>query len=98
MTKKWLPFIIILSFLLVFSSCAPGAGHSTVEDPAGFFRGIWHGWIAPLSLVWGLFNPAIRVYEVNNIGWLYDLGFYMAIISGFGGVSLVRKKQKKDKH
>jgi hypothetical protein len=31
---------------------------------------------------------------VNNTGWWYDFGFYMAIISGFGGLSLNRKHKK----
>ncbi|MEW6653145.1 MAG: hypothetical protein AB1394_06705, partial [Bacteroidota bacterium] len=60
---------------------------------AGFFTGVWHGWIAPISLIMGLFNPEIRVYEINNTGWWYDFGFYIAIISGFGGISLFRKNK-----
>jgi len=32
---------------------------------------------------------------VNNSGWWYDLGFYMAIISGFGGIALSRKARKE---
>jgi hypothetical protein len=37
------------------------------------------------------------MYEVHNSGFFYDLGFYMAIISGFGGLSLNRKRKKKKK-
>ncbi len=29
-------------------------------------------------------------------GWWYDLGFYIAVISGFGGLSLSRKKSSKE--
>ena len=79
--------------LILLAGCVPGDGSSTPEEPAGFFWGVWHGWIAPISLVWGFFNPAIRVYEPINTGWWYDLGFYMAIISGFGGFSLFRGKK-----
>jgi fructose-specific phosphotransferase system IIC component len=39
-----------------------------------------------------LFNKNLRVYEVFNTGWWYDFGFYVAIIAGFGGLSLIRKK------
>lgn len=78
--------------LMLLSGCLPGDGTYTAADPAGFFWGVWHGWVAPVSLIMGLFDKNIRVYEVMNTGWWYDLGFYMAIIGGFGGLSLVRKK------
>ncbi len=70
----------------------PGDGTHTPEKPAGFLWGIWHGWIAPVSLIIGLFKKNVRIYEVMNKGWWYDLGFYMAVISGFGGLNLVRRK------
>ena len=77
--------------LVLLSGCVPGDGASTPQDPAGFFWGVWHGWIAPVSLVWGYFNRDIRVYEVFNSGWWYDFGFYIALIGGFGGLSLFRR-------
>lgn len=88
---------IALLLLLIFASlaltgCLPGDGKNNEANPAGFFWGIWHGWLAPLSLVLGLFKDNIRIYEVANTGWWYDFGFYLAIISGFGGLSLTRKK------
>ncbi|MFC1561644.1 hypothetical protein ACFL6I_03605 [candidate division KSB1 bacterium] len=87
---------MLLSIPLIASGCVPGDGARTPGDPAGFFSGIWHGWIAPVSLIWGFFNPMIRLYEQYNSGWWYDFGFYIAIIGGFGGISLVRKRSKKD--
>jgi len=87
--------IFILLTILVFTSCTPGSGASSFDDPAGFFMGIWHGWIAPVSLFMGFFNSEIRVYEIHNTGWWYDFGFYIAIISGFGGLSFFRKKDDK---
>jgi len=81
--------------LLLFTGCIPGDGRNNIEYPAGFFKGIWHGWIAPLSLVIGFFKQNIRLYEVYNSGWWYDFGYYIAIISGFGSVSLFRRKKAK---
>jgi hypothetical protein len=92
--KNLLLILILLSTIILLSSCTPGGGASGPDDPAGFFMGIWHGWIAPISLILGFFNPEIRIYEIYNTGWWYDFGFYMAIISGFGGISLFRKKKE----
>lgn len=83
--------LIILTITLV--GCFPTQSMDN-ETAAGFFRGIWHGWIAPISLILGLFDNNIRIYEVNNTGWWYDFGFYMAIISGFGGLALRRKRKE----
>ncbi len=87
--------IILLLILIILAGCIPGDGKHTSKRPAGFFWGIWHGWIAPVSLIWGLFSPAIRIYEVHNAGWIYDLGFYLAIIGGFGTLSLSRRRRRR---
>ncbi len=73
----------------------PGTKVYGPDHLAGFFSGIWHGWIAPVSLLLGILNPSIRVYEAANTGWWYDFGFYMAIISGFGGLSLIRRSRDR---
>jgi hypothetical protein len=87
--------VVLLSGMLC--GCFPGGGTYSAHEPAGFFTGIWHGWIAPLSLVVGLFKDGVRVYEPYNTGWWYDLGFYMAVISGFGGITFTRSKAGKNK-
>ena len=87
-------FIILLIFLFLLTSCIPGDGKHTADKPAGFLWGIWHGWIAPISLIISIFNPSIRIYETANIGWWYDFAFYIAILGGFGGISLTRKRRK----
>ena len=92
--------LLLLIALITIVGCMPGDGNHTADEPAGFFWGIWHGWIAPISLIWGLlFNPEIRIYEPSNSGWAYDFGFYIAVISGFGGVSFSRSagKRKREK-
>lgn len=90
--------IMVIAFSMLLTGCIPGDGTSTSSNPAGFLWGVWHGWIAPISLVGSLFNSKLRVYEIMNKGWWYDFGFYIAIIGGFGGLSLSRdKKKRKDK-
>jgi len=91
---------ILLSLLLAFvalglTACLPGDGKNSAAQPAGFWTGIWHGWVAPVSLIVGLFKRGIRVYEEHNTGWWYDLGFYIAIIAGFGGIALTRSRRQR---
>ena len=91
--KNMVLFLGLVVLFLLLSGCLPGDVRFE-QQVAGFFWGVWHGWIAPISLIGGLFNPSIRVYEPNNIGWWYDFGFYIAIISGFGGISLTRARSR----
>lgn len=93
---KFVVLIFVLFILLSLAGCVPGDGTYTVQHPAGFFWGIWHGWIAPISLILGLFDKNIRIYEPINTGWFYDLGFYISITAGFGSLSLFRKKKSCD--
>ena len=95
MNKKIFILMILIFLSLIFSGCVPGDGSYSQEKPAGFLWGIWHGWIAPITLVIGLFKPNIGIYETANTGWWDDFGFYIAIISGFGSISLSRKRKKK---
>ncbi|MGB9664472.1 MAG: hypothetical protein ACPL25_06090 [Ignavibacteria bacterium] len=91
MSKVKITLIVFMIFF--FIGCFPTQSTED-EKAAGFFKGIWHGWIAPISLVVGLFDHNVRIYEPNNTGWWYDFGFYMAVISGFGGLALSRKKSR----
>ncbi len=85
--------LIVILFCFAMAGCMPHNMPS--ESTAGFLKGIWHGWIAPFSLIASIFTN-VRIYEVNNNGFLYDLGFYMAIISGFGGLAFSRRKSRRD--
>jgi hypothetical protein len=54
-------------------------------QPAGFWAGFWHGAIAPITFIVGLFQPGVRMYEVKNTGWHYDLGFLLGMLAILGG-------------
>lgn len=96
MKKIFLLAIVLFITLLVLTGCIPGDGSISPDDPAGFFWGIWHGWIAPLSLILSIFKEPYQIYEPINSGFGYDFGFYIAVIGGFGSFSMFRKKKKKD--
>ncbi|HQB98911.1 MAG TPA: hypothetical protein PKZ46_08225 [Candidatus Cloacimonadota bacterium] len=93
---KRISISLLLVVILVLSACAGSDQFKEEGKRANIAHGIWHGWIAPLSLVFSIFSDEIRMYEPNNTGWSYDLGFYMAVIGGFGGLALSRKKKKDD--
>ena len=97
MTKTLILAFLVLLLTCSLAGCFPGGERYTPSTPAGFFTGIWHGWIAPLSLIVSIFDDSVRIYEVYNTGWWYDFGFYMAIIAGFGGLALTRKRVWKDR-
>lgn len=92
--KLILLVVIVILAASALSGCIPGDGTNTKDNKAGFFWGVWHGWLAPVSLIISLFKDNISIYEVSNSGWLYDFGYYIAVISGFGGVALSRKKRR----
>ena len=63
---------------------APGP-NPMLNQPDGLGRvaragaGIWHGIIAPVTLVLSFFDPNIHMYEVHNAGSEYDFGFLLGI-------------------
>ena len=93
MKKRIVRVVILVLIGLVLVGCFAGTKGSFHGKPAGLLKGIWHGWIAPFALILEIFNSDIRIYEVHNRGFLYDLGYYVAIISGFGGLALFRRKR-----
>lgn len=46
---------------------------------AGILMGIWHGFIAVITLIISFFNPQVQMYEVHNDGNMYNLGFLLGL-------------------
>ena len=46
---------------------------------AGVVQGLWHGIIAPVTLVMSFFNESVQMYEVHNNGREYNLGFLLGV-------------------
>jgi hypothetical protein len=76
--------VLLAVALLLLSGCVPSTDSADTDSRAGFWWGLWHGMIAPISFIVGLFNDNVRIYEsLNHRGW-YDLGFLIGI-SALGG-------------
>ena len=70
-----------------------------VGDPVGFWEGLWHGFIAPVSFVISLFTDKLTVFEVNNNGNWYLFGFLLGIgaFSSSSGAGVCRSRRRSRK-
>lgn len=95
---------IIFILIFILSSCAPGP--NTVEKTpnpegkiAGFWKGIWHGLIAPITFIISIFTKSVRFYEVHNSGFWYNFGFVLGaglfLNGGIFGSRKARKMRQK---
>jgi len=83
------------SFLLILMSCAgPNelAGH---PGAAGFWRGLLHGILAPITFLISLFTDRASMYEVHNSGAWYDFGFLVGLCAVLGGSAARRAAFRK---
>jgi len=53
-------------------------------EPAGFWAGVWHGLIMPITFLVSLFNEGVGIYETHNVGRPYDFGFVLGASMAFG--------------
>lgn len=72
-----LPFVVLGCAFL--AACAAGDPRFTVTEPAGFWIGLWHGIIAPIAFVIGLFSDGVEIYERANTGGWYDFGYLLGL-------------------
>jgi hypothetical protein len=73
---------------LLLAGCAAGPNDvATVGSTqlAGFWLGLWHGLISPITFLVSLFNDHVNIYEVHNNGGWYNFGFMIGVSAIFGG-------------
>ncbi len=73
---------VLLGFV---AGCAAGPNPGTAGDGAGFWLGLWQGFIAPFALIVSFFNDHVSIYEVRNNGGWYNVGFVLGASIFFGG-------------
>lgn len=93
-----------LIFLLMISMTACLAGPNPMEkkadnegEVAGFWTGLWHGFLAPVTFIISIFTSRVEFYEVYNNGFWYNFGFVLAAGLFLSGGIMGRKKEKKKK-
>ena len=100
--KKFLTYMLIFVLMLSMSACL--AGPNPMEKKAdnegkvaGFWTGLWHGFLAPVTFIISIFTCKVEFYEVHNSGFWYNFGFVLAAGLFLSGGILGRKKEKKKK-
>lgn len=90
--KKLFVISMLLIVALSLSACTamPNEMANTENSEgeiAGFWQGLWHGFILPFTFVVSLFNENVGLFEVYSNGGWYNFGFVFgaAIIFGGGG-------------
>lgn len=86
--RKGLLFLLACLLFLLGLSCAPGNERwASVDNPAGFWAGLWHGLIIVVTFVVSLFTRDVGIYEPNNVGWGYNIGFILGCMISLGGAA-----------
>ena len=80
--------------VLMLSACVAGSAESAHAASGGmlsqFLLGLWHGIIAPVTLIGEIVNRfaphllpwRLRLYETRDTGLAYDVGFYFGLAGG----------------
>ncbi len=90
-----LGFLVIVLYLFITCVAGPNELVKTVNpegNVAGFWKGLWHGFIAFFTFLVSLFSENVKVYEVHNSGSWYDFGFIFGVMMFFSGSNGAGKK------
>jgi hypothetical protein len=84
------PLAFVLLVLFLATGCAPTPDlfadePGTEGDVAGFWKGLWHGFIVLFTFIVSLFTDSVGIYQAHNSGNLYNLGFVLGVTIFFGG-------------
>lgn len=97
--KPFLTILVLFTILISVAGCAARPNeyeNKTVEtgEIAGFWQGLWQGFVSPFTFIISLFSHDVGVYDVHNNGGWYNFGFLLgaAIIFGGGGRGTHRRK------
>lgn len=83
-----------LAFLLAACTATQATGTSQPDTP-GFWLGLWHGFIAPITFLVSLFSDTVRLYAVPNVGRWYDFGFMLGIGGFSGGIFAGSRRRRR---
>jgi hypothetical protein len=86
MNRRLLQVVLVAATVLALVACTAGpndVAHVDAPQIAGFWPGLWHGLISPITFLVSLFNDNVNIYEVHNNGNWYDFGFMLGVSTVF---------------
>ena len=101
LTTTTLTVAVVACVVVLLGACAAGVNPEVgtpppgATAPAGFWLGLWHGIILPISWIVSLFTSTVSPYEVHNNGNWYDVGFVVGISMVFGGPLGARRARRR---
>ena len=100
MMNRILRFTIVALAIAALAGCSPApiefvATPDEGAGPAGFWLGLWHGFTLLFTFIVSLFSDSVGVYEANNNGGWYNLGFVLGAMAFFGGSGGGASKRKR---
>jgi len=85
--------LLVIAMALTLAGCLAMEAPTAVQPTApGFWMGVWHGFIFPVTFVFSLFTNDVAVYAVPNNGSWYDFGYFVGIV--FLGVGARSSKRR----
>ena len=104
MKTKTVLLIVVVFLALSTMACTFSGGTNPLRDVpkgengpvAGFWDGLIHGAISPVLFVISLFDNHVNMYEVNNNGHWYDLGWVLGAGLLFKGGSSASSSSRSD--
>ncbi|MFZ0924964.1 MAG: hypothetical protein WCE82_10500 [Halobacteriota archaeon] len=103
-TKKFIPLFVLIGlaivavavYIIVYHVGMPTRNLSGA--PAGFWLGLWQGLIVFLSFIASWFDNNIVLYQLNNNGFWYNLGYVIGlIVLGVGGGGSARASRTQER-
>lgn len=81
--------------MVALAGCAPDVGVPAEAGAPGFWLGLWHGLISPITFVISLFAADVGVYAVPNNGGWYDAGFMLGVSTVFSSAARRRSRRRR---
>ena len=84
--------LLVIVLLLVASGCADQVTFEQAMnlEKVGFWYGLWHGIILPISWFISLFSDSATIYAIYNNGGWYNFGFILGV-GALGSSSSVKR-------